>query len=70
MIAVEKAIQGAVTAARRSVHQTSFWWALVQEVVRSTTQRLPTAMGAGFPRVAVSPRSPCSMRPCRVQTES
>jgi hypothetical protein len=39
MIAVDKLIQNATTVARRSVHQTSFLWALVHAVVRSTTHR-------------------------------
>jgi len=44
MIAAEKAIQNATTIARRSVHQTSFLCALVQAVVRSTTQRYLAVM--------------------------
>ena len=46
MITAEKAIQNAITAARRSVHQTSFLCALVHAVVRSTTQRAPAVIGA------------------------
>jgi len=39
MIMSEKATQKSITLARRSVHHTSFLWALCQELVRSTTQR-------------------------------
>ncbi len=49
MTTAEKASQNATTRARRSVHQTSFLWALVQALVRSTTQRWVAARGAGFP---------------------
>src|SRR5215218_7035255 len=35
----EKPIQKSTTHPRRSVHHTSFLWALFQEFVRSTTQR-------------------------------
>lgn len=41
-----------MTVARRSVHHTSFLGALVQVVVRSIIQCLPTVIGAGFPRRA------------------
>ena len=47
MIAADNAIQNATTPARRSVHQTSFLWALVQAMVRSTTPRCPAVIGAG-----------------------
>jgi hypothetical protein len=40
MITSEKAIQKSMTLSLRSVHHTSFLWALFQEFVRSTTQRL------------------------------
>jgi hypothetical protein len=40
MITSEKAIQKATTRLRLSVHHTSFLWALCQEFVRSTTQRI------------------------------
>lgn len=46
-ITVAKASQKATTAARRSVHQTSFLNALSQAWVRSTTQRCPAVSGAG-----------------------
>jgi hypothetical protein len=38
----EKAIQKSMTRSQRSVHHTSFLWALLHELVRSTTQRLVT----------------------------
>jgi len=47
MIAAENAIQKAMTIARRSVHQTSFLCALLQAMVRSTTQRFPVVIEAG-----------------------
>lgn len=59
-------LQNAITVARRSVHQTSFSWALVQAVVRSTTQRNPTVMGAGVPRIAISASKPGAASRVRV----
>jgi hypothetical protein len=49
MSTAEKASQNATTVARRSVHQTSFLWAVAQAVVRSTTHRWPAAMSTGVP---------------------
>jgi hypothetical protein len=49
MITAEKASQKSITVSRRSVHHTSFLYALVQEFVRSTTQRLVVPSGSGFP---------------------
>ncbi len=60
MMAVKTAIPKATTTARRSVHQTSFLWALIQAVVRSTTQRCPAVTGAGRPRRAISLPNPRS----------
>jgi hypothetical protein len=57
-ILAEKASQKAITRARRSVHQTSFLWALVHASVRSTTQRFPAVTGAGLPRLAIWPYRP------------
>jgi hypothetical protein len=37
MTTSEKAIQKSMTLPRRSVHHTSFLWALCHELVRSTT---------------------------------
>ena len=39
MTTSEKAIQKSMTGPRRSVHQSSFVWALCQEFARSRTQR-------------------------------
>ena len=49
MIASEKAIHKSMTRPRRSVHQSSFLWALCQEFVRSTTHRFVACSGAGLP---------------------
>jgi hypothetical protein len=49
MTTSEKVIQKSMTRPRRSVHHTSFLWALFQELVRSTTQRFPATNGAGLP---------------------
>jgi hypothetical protein len=49
MTTLEKAIQKSITRARRSVHHTSFLWALCQELVRSTIHRPVAANGAGLP---------------------
>jgi pyrimidine deaminase RibD-like protein len=63
MMTAEKAMQSAMTIARRSVHQTSFLCALVQVVVRSTTQRNPavigtvTTKGRGAPHALAATRS-------------
>ncbi len=70
MSTAEKAIQNAITAARRSVHQTSFLWALDQALVRSTTHRWPAAMGAGVPFVAIAAVRPRLASRVRVAPES
>jgi hypothetical protein len=49
MTTSENAIQKSMTGPRRSVHQSSFLWALCQEFVRSTTQRFVACSGAGLP---------------------
>ena len=46
---LEKAIQKSMTRPRRSVHHTSFLWALCHELVRSTTQRFVARSGDGLP---------------------
>jgi hypothetical protein len=58
MIAGDKLFQNATTAARRAVHQTSDLRAVVQAVIRLTTQRCPTVTGVGFavPIRALGPR--------------
>jgi hypothetical protein len=45
----EKAIQKFIIRARRSVHFTSYLWALCQEFVRSTIHRPVAANGASLP---------------------
>jgi hypothetical protein len=49
MTTSEKAIQKSMTLPLRSVHHTSFLWALFQEFVRLTTQRFVARSGAGSP---------------------
>ena len=49
----ENATQKSITPPSRSVHHTSFLWALYQELVRSTTQRCPDCRGAGWPFFAI-----------------
>ncbi len=49
MTALEKAIQKSMTRPSLSVHQRSFLWAFVQELVRSMTQRFVLPRGAGRP---------------------
>lgn len=70
MITAEKAIQKSMTRARRSVHHTSFLWALVQACVRSTTHRLPAVTGAGFPFSAISAQRLRAHSVLRVTSES
>ena len=69
MMTVAKASQKATTAARRSVHQTSFLNALGQAWVRSTTHRCPAVSGAGAPRAAMSPCIPRAASRWRVRPE-
>ena len=54
MITSENAIQKSTTRPFRSVHHTSFLWALCQELVRSTTHRLVAVTGAGLPYSEIS----------------
>ena len=50
MITFEKAIQKSMTRPSLSVHHTSFFlWALLQELVRSTTHRFVACRGASLP---------------------
>ena len=51
-ITAEKPLQKALTATRRTVHQTSFLRAFVQACVRSTTHRCCAVSGAGPQRAA------------------
>ncbi len=66
----EKATQKSTTRPQRSVHHTSFLWALCQELVRSTTQRFVAAKGAGLPFSEISASSPRSSSLSRVAFES
>ena len=61
MITSEKATQKSITRPRLSVHHTSFLWALCQELVLSTTQRLVAASGAGSLPSERSRRSECAL---------
>jgi hypothetical protein len=60
MITAEKASQKSMTEPTRSVHHTSFLWALLDEFVRSTTHRPVAAIGAGFPFSEISATRPRS----------
>src|SRR3712207_8948913 len=65
MSKLEKAIQNSTTRARRSVHHTSFLWALCQEFVRSTIHRPVAAAGAvlAFPEISANrPRAHSFLR--------
>ena len=55
MIALEKAIQKSITRPSLSVHQRSFLWALVQELVRSITERFVAPSGALLPFSEITP---------------
>ena len=70
MIALEKATQKSMTRPSLSVHHTSFLWALVQELVRSTTQRFVAPIGAGLPFSEITPTSLRSLRSSLVTFES
>ncbi len=61
MIALEKATQKAITRPHLSVHHTSFLWALLHELVRSTTHRFVALIGAGLPFSEISASSPRSL---------
>jgi hypothetical protein len=70
MTTLENAIQKSITRPRRSVHQTSFLWALCQEFVLSTTHRKPALSGAGLPFSEIIPTSPRSSKSRRVTLDS
>ncbi len=70
MITLENAIQKSTTRPFRSVHHTSFLWALCQELVRSTTHRLVAVTGAGLPFSEISALSPRAASFWRVAWES
>jgi hypothetical protein len=66
----EKATQKSITLPTRSVHHTSFLWALCHEPVRSTTHRIVAQNGAGLLFPEISPLSPSSRRRSQVRSES
>ena len=70
MTTSEKATQKSTTLARLSVHHTSFLWALCQELVLSTIQRLVAPSGEGLPFWEISAMSPRSSSRSRVTLES
>ena len=70
MTTSEKAIQKSMTGRRRSVHQSSFLWALCQEFVRSTTQRFVACSGAGLPFSEIMETMPRIFSFWRVVSES
>ena len=74
MITSEKATQKSITLPTRSVHHTSFLWALCHALVRSTTHRFVAQNGAGlpFPEIChlICHLSPSSFRRSRVRRES
>jgi hypothetical protein len=70
MITSESATQKSTTRPRRSVHHTSFLWALCQELVRSTTQPFVAFSGAGVAFREISAMSPRPRRRTRVASES
>src|SRR5215208_1752597 len=70
MTTSEKATQKSITLPTRSVHHTSFLWALCQELVLSTTHRSVAQNGDGLPFLEISASSPRSLRRSRVAFES
>ena len=70
MTTSEKATQKSMTLPLRSVHHTSFLWALCHELVLSTIHRLLAQNGAGSPFSEISQMSPRSSRRWRVISES
>jgi hypothetical protein len=70
MITFEKAIQKSMTRPSLSVHHTSFLWALLQELVRSTTHRFVACRGAGLPFLEITPTKPRPWRSSLVRFES
>ena len=66
----EKATQKSITLPTRSVHHTSFLWALCHELVLSTIHRFVAQNGASFPFPEISHLSPSSARRSRVRHES
>jgi hypothetical protein len=58
----ENATQKSLTLPTRSVHHTSFLWALCHELALSTTHRFVAQNGAGLPFPEISHPSPSSSR--------
>ena len=65
MAALASASQNSTTLLRRSVHQRSLPYWLPQAWVRSITHRRPAWIGAGTPRVAISPTMARAANTCR-----
>ncbi len=70
MTTSETATQKSITLPLRSVHHTSFLWALCHELVLSATHRLMPQNGAGLPFPEISHSSPRSSSRSRVRSES
>jgi hypothetical protein len=71
MTTFEKAIQKSMTAARLSVHHTSFFLgAFCHELVRSTIHRSPARSGAGLPFSEIAPIRARLSRSSLVTSES
>jgi hypothetical protein len=66
----DNATQKSIILPTRSVHRTSFLWALCHELVRSTTHCLLAQNGAGLPYPEISHLSPNSASRSRVSFES
>jgi len=66
----EKATQKSMTRPSRSVHHTSFLWALCQEFVRSTTYRIQALSGADLPFLEISPSRQRAASFSRIAVES
>ena len=67
---LENATQKSITLPTRSVHHTSFLWALCYELVRSTTQRSPICSRVGLPFSEISGVKPRDRSFSRVVSES
>jgi hypothetical protein len=66
----EKVTQKSITLPARSVHHTSFLWALCHALVLSTTHRYVAQNGAGLPFSEISHPRPRASRRSRVRAES
>jgi hypothetical protein len=70
MTTSERATQKSMTDLRRSVHHTSFLWALCQELVRSTTYLFVACKGAVLPFSEITASRLRSRSRLRVASES